>query len=298
MESKDLVSVVIPTYNRSKVLLKAVKSVLNQTYRNIELIVVDDGSTDDTLEVLQEVNDKRLKIIHQNNKGACAARNNGIEHAKGEYIAFNDSDDEWTSKKLEEQLIVAQSKNPDIIFTKINMKQDGVFKKIESEYKNGFLNPVTNVLGITTQSLMFKKEVLKNNRFDESLPRYQEFELLLRIAKKYTIYCLDKGLVNKNISEDAISNNPIKLEKTIGIILKKYPNLKIEFPKIYSELENNLYIEAKSALKRGDKKTARILLDKTLAFKSNKGKYLYKYLRNQVFLIGTPIISKIYSNKM
>ena len=92
------VSVIIPTYNRAHLVGRAIKSVLNQTYRDFEIIVVDDGSTDNTKDIIKEFQkkDKRIKYIpYEKNKGGSAARNTGIKAAKGEYIAFLDSDDEW-----------------------------------------------------------------------------------------------------------------------------------------------------------------------------------------------------------
>ena len=101
MQNEPLVSVIIPTYNRRNTILASVNSVLNQTFKNIELIVVDDCSTDDTISILEQINDKRLKIIrHSKNKGQNAARNTGIKASTGEYIAHHDSDDIWRLNKL------------------------------------------------------------------------------------------------------------------------------------------------------------------------------------------------------
>ena len=100
--SHPLVSVVIPTFNRAKVVTRAIDSVLEQTYRNCEVIVVDDGSTDDTADVLRSYKDK-IVYIQQKNAGPSAARNRGIRESKGEFIAFLDSDDLWFATKLERQ---------------------------------------------------------------------------------------------------------------------------------------------------------------------------------------------------
>ena len=97
------VSVIIPTYNRSSVLSRAIDSVLRQSFKDFELIVVDDGSTDNTKELIEKYSDQ-ITYIYQDNKGVSAARNKGLEHAKGEWIAFLDSDDEWKKKKLEKQI--------------------------------------------------------------------------------------------------------------------------------------------------------------------------------------------------
>ena len=93
------VSVVIPTFNRADTIGDSIKSVLEQTFKDFEVIVVDDGSTDGTESVVAAFGDSRIKYIMQDNAGACAARNNGIRHANGEYIAFQDSDDYWMPRK-------------------------------------------------------------------------------------------------------------------------------------------------------------------------------------------------------
>jgi len=101
-----LVSIVIPTYNRSRDCRQAVLSVLSQTYSDVEVLVVDDGSTDDTAEVLAQIGDARVRCIRQENAGVSAARNTGFAHARGEYVALLDSDDTWVEWKLEVQLKV------------------------------------------------------------------------------------------------------------------------------------------------------------------------------------------------
>ena len=100
-----LVSVVLPTFNRERLLPRAINSVLNQTYKNLELIIVNDGSTDDTEKVVKGYSDKRIRYYKQElNKGGSAARNVGIKLARGELISFQDSDDEWLPEKLERQV--------------------------------------------------------------------------------------------------------------------------------------------------------------------------------------------------
>jgi len=105
--NSELISVIIPTYNRAKSITRSIITVLNQTYENYELIVIDDCSTDSTKKILQSFSDKRIIYVrHLYNQGAAAARNTGIKIAKGKYIAFQDSDDEWLPKKLEKQMKV------------------------------------------------------------------------------------------------------------------------------------------------------------------------------------------------
>ena len=104
------VSVIIPTYNRSSVLSRAIDSVLRQSDRDFELIVVDDGSTDNTKNLIEQYSDQ-ITYIYQDNEGVSAARNLGLKHATGEWVAFLDSDDEWKKKKLEKQIAFIE-KNP------------------------------------------------------------------------------------------------------------------------------------------------------------------------------------------
>lgn len=103
--TKPIISVIIPAYNTAKYVRAALDSVLNQTYTNLQVIVIDDASTDGTAEILDSYTDSRLEIIHfQENRGVCAARNEGLKRANGDYIAFHDSDDVWALEKLEKQI--------------------------------------------------------------------------------------------------------------------------------------------------------------------------------------------------
>lgn len=228
-----MVSVVIPTYNRDKVVLCAVNSVLNQTYEDLEIIVVDDGSTDNTKMILESISDKRFRYVYQENAGACAARNRGIELARGDYIAFHDSDDIWHLDKLKKQMDIFIKYNPDIIFCKLNcISKDGNVEVKPDYFCEGFLNPIINLFGIGTQTLIAKREVLEDLHFDESVPRLQDFELLYRASKKYTIYCIDEGLVDYTIGEDSISLSYHKLYTACEYILKKHPEMRANYPVI------------------------------------------------------------------
>ena len=115
-----MVSVIIPTYNREKTILRAINSVLDQTYKEIELIIVDDGSIDNTRKIVESLNCQKIKYIYQKNGGAAKARNTGIIAASGEYISFQDSDDYWYPEKLEKQLAELEDKNADIVQVVLN----------------------------------------------------------------------------------------------------------------------------------------------------------------------------------
>ena len=227
--SKPLVSVVIPSYNRARVLRRSIDSVLGQSYKNIECIVVDDNSNDNTEDIIKSYNDKRLKYVKlSKNLGACRARNVGIEKSKGEYIAFQDSDDEWLPNKLEKQIMFMRIADVNFCaFRRINGE------KTERTPKEGFALPdgaaLTKLLlyenFISTQTLLVKTNVLKRIKFDESLPRFQDWDLALRLSKEYAMSYCDEVLVNMYVQDDSITKNPKKGFEAIRILKDKYSNV-------------------------------------------------------------------------
>ena len=137
IKHKNLVSVIIPIYNASQYLANCIASLVYQTYKNIEIICVDDGSTDNSLLILQEleINNFKLCIIHQDNQGAGAARNNGLYHACGKYVIFLDADDCFDNRMIEKLLLQAEKMQSDICICKaFAVRENG--KKIEMNYNN------------------------------------------------------------------------------------------------------------------------------------------------------------------
>lgn len=229
MENK-LVSVVIPTYNRKDVIMRAVNSVLNQTYAKLELIVVDDGSADGTAELLKKMEDKRLIIIRTNeNKGACHARNIGVEAASGYYVAFQDSDDEWMENKVEEQIAFMEQKGVQVCFSPYILADKDEIAVIPANYKdiNYFTNMKDilkegNVIGLPT--LIAKKSVLDKLEyvFCENLPCLQDYELALRIIQNTEIGYYPIPLVKAYRMEDSITNNMKKYVAAVRDIVIKH----------------------------------------------------------------------------
>ncbi len=247
-----MVSVIMPAFNRKKTVLDAVNSVLEQTYRNIELIVVDDGSTDGTAEVLSKIDDSRFKYVYQENAGACAARNRGIELARGEYIAFHDSDDIWHKDKIKKQIFIFEKINPDIVFCKLlKTYPSGKVVVYPEYYGEGFLKPVENLFGIGTQTIMAKRKVFEKYKFDPQMPRFQEFEMLFRATKEFSIYCVDEALVDYKIGEDSISGNPMKLKTACEIFLKKHPDIR-EYPIMVDIMAHGLLTGANTMKRDGN----------------------------------------------
>ena len=220
MNNTDLISVIIPTYNRAHLIKRSVESVLNQTYKNLELIIVDDGSTDDTKKVIKSLNDERIIYIYQSNQGANAARNKGIENTKGKYIAFQDSDDIWHSDKLEKQISALQKNNADIVFCKVFKFGNLIKRKVPKNIKKGFLPKNIIPLNIFPQTLLLKSDILKENKFDTNLLSVEDFELLVRIQKKYSLYCVDEALVDYYVQKDSLSVNNERRVKHLKNILK------------------------------------------------------------------------------
>jgi glycosyltransferase involved in cell wall biosynthesis len=229
-----LVSIIIPTYNRAHTLARAIKSVLNQTYENFEIIVVDDGSSDDTEDVVSTFAERRLLYTkHSFNKGAAAARNTGIRVARGEYIAFQDSDDEWFPEKLEKQMEIFKNSPPQVgvVYTgfwrawndKTIYFPSSYIKKKEGNIHEGILEENF----VTTQSAVVAAECFKKSDvFDENLPSLEDWELWIRISKYYEFRFVKEPLLQAYIQKDSINTNlPASIKARTLILEKHYPDL-------------------------------------------------------------------------
>lgn len=234
-----MVSVIIPTYNRAHTLQKSIESVLSQTYSDLELIVVDDGSTDNTEETVKAISDRRLRYFYQDHQGACSARNAGILLARGEYIAFQDSDDTWLPCKLEVQLQELQKTGADIITCHMLMTdKSGNLISIPNVHHSQFFTQENIPTGIGTQTLLMKKTVADSICFDPELPRFQDMEWLLRALQKYRVYCMSQALVNYRVYPDSISSSMENGYHAVRIIRTKHPDLKESAPIIAESLSN------------------------------------------------------------
>ena len=205
VKKEILVSVIIPTYNRKKTILSAIYSVLKQTYTKLEVIVVDDGSTDGTGELIKKtIKDERLVYIKlKKNKGQSAARNVGVKRSIGEIIAFQDSDDIWDESKLELQIKKMQDTNYDLIYCAYEYyERDG--KKIivpnttrVKELEGYIYNSLCNGNKIGTPTMIMKRDTFeKMGGFDESLRSLEDWDFVLRYSQEYTIGYYDGALVH------------------------------------------------------------------------------------------------------
>ena len=195
------ISVVIPTYNRIALVERAIDSVLRQSIKPFDIIVVDDGSDDGTSEMIQKKY-RSINLVQQQNSGVSAARNNGIKHAKGDWIALLDSDDEWTEKKLENQ-VNRLIKNPDYHFCHTNeiWIRNGVRvnqKKRHQKYGGYIFDKCLDICRISPSSTLFKKNILEHvGWFDTQLPVCEDYDLWLRITADYKILFVDEPLIIK-----------------------------------------------------------------------------------------------------
>ena len=233
---KALVSAIISTHNRQDLLIRAVKSVLSQTYNNLELIVVDDASDERADELLKEFNLQYIYIPKEESKGGNHARNTGILAAKGEYVAFLDDDDYWLPMKIEEQMAVMEEKQCELVYCPLTLEKistNGTITYIHESpnpYKSGNLNKkILYNICTTTSCILVKKDALIDiGLFDENLKFWQEYELTIRLAQRGPFYYAWKDLVVYRVDtsdKNRLTNKFIEWRKSVRYIYTKHRNL-------------------------------------------------------------------------
>lgn len=240
----DLVSVYIPTKNRLDSLKNAINSVLNQTYKNIELIIVDDASNDNTWRFLQSIKNDKVKIFRNEiSKGASFCRNLAILRAKGKFITGLDDDDEFLPTRIE-KLYKAYNEKYAFVFSDYYLQKNNkliskrIWKKdyiyLNDLYKNG------NVIG--NQIFTTKEKFIKAGLFDIKLKATQDYDMWLRLLEKYRIaYHLKDFLMIVNVSQTSITNSSNKIKGYIQVYLKHKKKFSIKDKKYH--LANYLMIK-------------------------------------------------------
>nr|QNO41819.1 undecaprenyl-phosphate 4-deoxy-4-formamido-L-arabinose transferase [Methanosarcinales archaeon ANME-2c ERB4]QNO42775.1 undecaprenyl-phosphate 4-deoxy-4-formamido-L-arabinose transferase [Methanosarcinales archaeon ANME-2c ERB4] len=194
MKNNPTVSVVIPTCNRAHLIGRAIQSVLNQSYQDFEIIVVDDGSTDDTEGEIKEFQkrDKRVRYIrHENNKGGSAARNTGIKSAEGDYIALLDDDDEWLPEKIEKQVIKFQNSVDKVgviysgFFYVSDKTGEVISESVPTLQGNVYANLLSGCILGSPTPLIRKTCFQKAGLYDDTLPSAQDWDMWIRLSKHY-----------------------------------------------------------------------------------------------------------------
>ena len=199
---KFMVSVIIPTYNRRESLTRALASVLEQSFRDWEVLVVDDGSEDGSRQAIRRLRDSRIRYVHQENQGVSSARNTGIRLSRFPWISFLDSDDYWKPAKLERQLEALRHRRQyrviysDEIWIRRGRRVNP--KKIHRKYSGWIYHRCLPLCIISPSSVLMHRQVFEEQGlFDEAFPVCEDYELWLRIASRHPLLFLREALIVK-----------------------------------------------------------------------------------------------------
>lgn len=225
-----MISIVVPTYNRANVIHKSIDSILNQTYKDFELIIVDDGSKDNTEQVVKEYHDDRIKYVRNESEkhGPSSARNIGIKHSTGQYIAFNDSDDEWHQDKLEKQIEFLKKTRADVTFCVMRKNSGG---KQEYIPERSFTQDQCNIKRVLissftgTPALLGKADCFKNNLFDEAITCNEDWELVIRLIDNYNVVYQSENLVEVSVTQQSVSSDYNNAVVAMQYIMDKHKDL-------------------------------------------------------------------------
>lgn len=282
-----LISVIVPVYNVEQYIEQTIRSVLAQTYPHFELIIVDDGSPDRSIEICQQFTDERIKIIRQKNRGLAGARNTGIRHAKGEYLAFLDSDDLWLPEKLAKHVQHLDS-SPEVglsfsrsAFIDANGNSMGIYQmpKLTNIPASHLLcrNPIGNgsapvIRRETLEAICFQENrygTVEDFYFDDSFRRSEDIECWIRIAVQtnWKIEGLPEALTLYRVNEEGLSANVMQQYESWEEIIKK---TRTYAPDLVAKWENparayQLRYLARRAVRFKSGKTAVELVNRALA---------------------------------
>ncbi len=244
------ISVIIPTYNRAEMVVQAVESVLTQTLVPQEVIVIDDGSTDDTLEKLA-IFQNDIRVFHQEQRGVSAARNLGIRRASGEWLAFLDSDDLWKPKKLERQSEELKKTSYFVCYTDEEWRKNGRWKnqkKIHRKFGGRIYQYCLPLCIISPSSVLLHKSVVDQiGVFDESLPACEDYDYWLRICRCFTVLYIPERLIVKQAGEWEQLSEQHSLDRYRILALQKilaYDLAKKDYEKTVKELYKKCHIYA------------------------------------------------------
>lgn len=276
MSLSPLVSIILPTYNRAELIMRAVESVLTQTFEDFELIIVDDASTDNTLKLLQNLEDDRIRIFpNQINTGASLARNIGIKEARGSFIAFQDSDDVWVASKLKDQIdCFKKHPNAGIVYSsykKITPSQSFLVpgpwvKKHEGNLKKEL--SYGNFIGLPT--MIVKKECLSAvGVFDESLKSLEDWDLLLRLSTLYSFAYIDTPLVFAYESSNGVNTFTAAALSSLRRIISKYELFQVD----NKAKAHTYYLEGSMLIHMNQIKQGRSLIFTAFSLDKTNSKY-------------------------
>ena len=221
------ISVIIPVYNGENTIRLTIESVLKQTYSEFELIVINDGSQDSTLEIISKINDSRVKIFSFKNAGGNVSRNRGLNYAVGDFVSFLDADDIWVPEKLASQLQTLQQNTDckvayswtDYIDAQGNFLVSGThFTANGNVYQQLLLN---NFLENGSNPLICREAINLIGGFDESLNAAQDWDMWLRLADKFNFVCVPSVQILYRVSPNSVSSHLARQEKACLQVLEK-----------------------------------------------------------------------------
>ncbi|MDZ8077972.1 MAG: glycosyltransferase [Nostoc sp. DcaGUA01] len=275
------ISIVIPAYNSEKTIRATVESVIRQTFNDWELIIINDGSHDSTLEIASQVKDSRIKLFSFDNAGLSASRNRGLKRAVGEFVSFLDADDIWTSDKLAMQLKALEN-NPqaavayswtDYIDENGKFAFSGSYINVNGDVYEYLL--MSNFLENGSNPLIRREALITLDGFDESLISAEDWDMWLRLANKFDFVCVPSVQILYRINPNSLSSNVVRQEKFCLEVLKRGyqerpPSLKCSWNISLANLYKYLFVKA---LQKP------FNLQKSLA----AAKFLCNYLWNECF---------------
>jgi glycosyltransferase involved in cell wall biosynthesis len=221
------ISVIIPAYNSEKTIKTTIDSVLNQTFTNFELIVINDGSTDSTLDIVSQIQESRIKVLSFENAGGNVSRNRGLHQAVGEFVSFLDADDIWTPEKLASQVKALQANIDakvayswtDYIDENGKFLVSGNHITVNGDVYERLL--VSNFLENGSNPLIDKESLVELGGFDESLKAAQDWDMWLRLAAKYSFICVPAVQILYRVSASSLSSNLARQEQACLQVLER-----------------------------------------------------------------------------
>jgi len=232
----ELISIIVPAYNCEATIAETLESVMSQTHENLEILVIDDGSTDRTAEIVEEISDPRLTLHRFANKGAPASRNRGIRRAKGQYLSFLDADDLWSRDKLEKQLAALKADpQAGVAYSFVTyMYENG--QRFSRGFRKHYSGDVLRQLCIRFflqcgSNGMVRREVFDRvGHFDENLDVCDDHDFYLRVAEKYPFALVPKGQGFYRLRSGSLSTQPSKMRRTghkvIRAAIERSPQLR------------------------------------------------------------------------
>lgn len=297
-ESREgLVSVIVPVYNRQEIVKKTIESILAQTYTNLEIVLINDGSTDDTLRVLQEYarrEPNRIVVIDQQNAGQSISRNRGIEAARGQYIAFLDSDDTWAPTKLAEQIPLFTG-NVGLVFCGVNdVTVDGTIVRTtvpEPHVRGDIHRTLLRRNRITGGTVVLARTVFDRvGFFDSAFRSAENYDMWLRTTQHFNADFVARPLMNYTLHATNMSADRARVAEGGMMILQKWLPAPPEDPallEIYNDSYANYYLDlGAEAFARGDYREARRLYHKCREYVPGYRNSTYRLFRTY---LGRPI---------